>query len=140
MTKTVTIVGGGLAGVTLGIGLRQRGVRVTLWEAGHIPRHRVCGELISGRGLETLDRLALRARLEAAACRDRTHRRLFFRDEQRSASNPARPRTLFVAPYSGRVAGESVLPAGRRISFGRALAEYEISRGRRPCDRPTSAG
>jgi len=66
MTKSVTIVGGGLAGVTLGIGLRQRGVPVTLWEAGRLPRHRVCGEFISGRGLETLDRLDLRVRMEDA--------------------------------------------------------------------------
>ena len=66
MTKSVTIVGGGLAGITLGIGLRQRGVPVTLWEAGRIPRHRVCGEFISGRGLETLERLGLRVILEDA--------------------------------------------------------------------------
>lgn len=57
--KPITIVGGGLAGLTLGIGLRRCGVPVTLWEAGHYPRHRVCGEFISGRGLETLERLDL---------------------------------------------------------------------------------
>ena len=62
--KPITIVGGGLAGLTLGIGLRQRSVPVTLWEAGHYPRHRVCGEFISGRGLETLDRLGLREPLD----------------------------------------------------------------------------
>lgn len=59
MKKTVTIVGGGLAGLTLGIGLRQRAVPVTIWEAGHYPRHRVCGEFISGRGQGTLKRLGL---------------------------------------------------------------------------------
>jgi len=48
--KPITIVGGGLAGLTLGIGLRQRGVPVTIWEAGKYPRHRVCGEFISGNG------------------------------------------------------------------------------------------
>ena len=47
--ETVTIVGGGLAGLTLGIGLRQRGVPVTVWGNGkRIPRHRVCGEFITG--------------------------------------------------------------------------------------------
>lgn len=66
MTKPITIVGGGLAGLTLGIGLRQRGVPVTLWEAGRYPHHRVCGEFISGRGLKSLDQLGLRGRLEAA--------------------------------------------------------------------------
>ncbi len=57
--KSITIVGGGLAGLTLGIGLRQRGIPVTVWEAGHYPRHRVCGEFISGRGQEVLRRLGL---------------------------------------------------------------------------------
>jgi len=64
--KPITIVGGGLAGLTLGIGLRQRGVPVVLREAGHYPRHRVCGEFISGRGQATLARLGLREGLERA--------------------------------------------------------------------------
>jgi menaquinone-9 beta-reductase len=64
--KSITIVGGGLAGLTLGIGLRRRSVPVTVWEAGHYPRHRVCGEFISGRGQETLARLGLREQLESA--------------------------------------------------------------------------
>src|ERR1035441_7554800 len=58
--KPLTIVGGGLAGLTLGIGLRQKGIPVTTWEAGHYPRHRVCGEFISGRGQDVLARLGLR--------------------------------------------------------------------------------
>ncbi len=64
--KNITIVGGGLAGLTLGIGLRQRSVPVTIWEAGHYPRHRVCGEFISGKGQDTLARLGLREPLLAA--------------------------------------------------------------------------
>jgi 2-polyprenyl-6-methoxyphenol hydroxylase-like FAD-dependent oxidoreductase len=52
--------------LTLGIGLRQRGVPAALWEAGHYPRHRVCGEFICGRGRETLARLGLRELLERA--------------------------------------------------------------------------
>ena len=58
-SRSVTIVGGGLAGLTLGIGLRQRDVPVAVIEAGCYPRHRVCGEFISGRGLGTLRRLGL---------------------------------------------------------------------------------
>jgi 2-polyprenyl-6-methoxyphenol hydroxylase-like FAD-dependent oxidoreductase len=64
--KPITIVGGGLAGLTLGIGLRRRDVPVTVWEAGHYPRHRVCGEFISGHGQEMLARLDLRGLLERA--------------------------------------------------------------------------
>ena len=57
--KTIEIVGGGLAGLTLAIGLRQRGVPVRVLEMGGYPRHRVCGEFISGRGIDALRRLDL---------------------------------------------------------------------------------
>ncbi len=62
----ITIVGGGLAGLTLGIGLRQRDIPVTVWEAGQYPRHRVCGEFISGNGVSVLQRLGLMPLLEKA--------------------------------------------------------------------------
>jgi menaquinone-9 beta-reductase len=58
-SRPITIVGGGLAGLTLGIGLRQQGISTTVIECGSYPRHRVCGEFISGRGAEVLDRLGL---------------------------------------------------------------------------------
>lgn len=57
--KKIQIVGGGLAGLTLGIALRQKNIAVTIFEAGHYPRHRVCGEFISGRGQVILLRLEL---------------------------------------------------------------------------------
>ena len=50
--KPIQIVGGGLAGLTLGIALRKKEIPVAIFEAGNYPRHRVCGEFISGRGLE----------------------------------------------------------------------------------------
>ncbi len=64
--QPITIVGGGIAGLTLGIGLRQMGVPVAIYEAGTYPRHRVCGEFISGEGLATLTRLGLRDLLNSA--------------------------------------------------------------------------
>lgn len=64
--KPISIIGGGLAGLTLGISLRQRSVPVTIYEAGHYPRHRVCGEFISGRGQDVLTGLGLRERLNSA--------------------------------------------------------------------------
>jgi menaquinone-9 beta-reductase len=69
-SKPITVIGGGLAGLTLGIGLRQQGVAVTIREAGHYPRHRVCGEFISGGGQRVLTRLGLEAALfQAGALR-----------------------------------------------------------------------
>lgn len=46
--KTVTVAGGGLAGLALGVRLSRKGVPVVLNEAGSYPRHRVCGEFICG--------------------------------------------------------------------------------------------
>lgn len=67
--RTITIVGGGLAGLTLGIGLRRRGIPVVLREAGSYPRHRVCGEIICGRGLDVLRELDLHEKFVAAGGR-----------------------------------------------------------------------
>ncbi len=86
--KPITIVGGGLAGLTLGIGLRQRDMPVTVWEAGHYPRHRVCGEFISGRGQETLSRLGLRELFEHAGAVNAGTAAFF------SATQSAPPRSL----------------------------------------------
>jgi 2-polyprenyl-6-methoxyphenol hydroxylase-like FAD-dependent oxidoreductase len=66
MPAPVTIIGGGLAGLTLGIGLRQREVPVIIQEAGEYPRHRVCGEFISGSGQTVLERLGLLPQFQKA--------------------------------------------------------------------------
>lgn len=57
--RPLTIVGGGLTGLSLAIALRRRGAPVTVHEAGGYPRHRVCGEFISGVSDETLDELGI---------------------------------------------------------------------------------
>lgn len=60
LIREITIAGGGLAGLSLAIALRQRGVPVIVLEAGRYPRHRVCGEFISGVSMETLEFLGIR--------------------------------------------------------------------------------
>ena len=57
--KNVTIIGGGIAGLSAGIALRQRGVPITVIESKEYPRHKVCGEFVSGRGLEVLSSIGI---------------------------------------------------------------------------------
>jgi flavin-dependent dehydrogenase len=80
--KPITVIGGGLAGLSLGILLRRENIPVTLYEAGHYPRHRVCGEFLSGRGRrifsELLDKPALDAKTAAFFLRGRAGSRLIL--------------------------------------------------------------
>jgi flavin-dependent dehydrogenase len=70
--RKIVIAGGGLAGLSLAAALRANDVPVTVIEAGRYPRHRVCGEFVSGVSPETLEKLGI-----AALFRDaRTHRTL----------------------------------------------------------------
>jgi flavin-dependent dehydrogenase len=88
--KNIVIAGGGVAGLSLGIALRRRDVPVEIFEAGNYPRHRVCGEFISGRGQETLERLELAAALrEADACAVRS---IAFYSERRCCMRRPLPR------------------------------------------------
>jgi menaquinone-9 beta-reductase len=57
--RKIQIAGGGLAGLILGLLLRRDNVPVEIWDAGSYPRHKVCGEFISGRGLEILRQMSL---------------------------------------------------------------------------------
>lgn len=59
MPETITIIGGGLTGLSLAIALRKKDIPVVLHEAGTYPRHRVCGEFISGISKTTLETLGI---------------------------------------------------------------------------------
>ena len=76
LSGEITIAGGGLAGLSLAIGLRMRGVDVTVREAGRYPRHRVCGEFISGVKPSTLQALGIADLLDDA----RRHRSFVWAD------------------------------------------------------------
>jgi menaquinone-9 beta-reductase len=55
----VLIVGGGVAGSAVSIALARRGRSVTLIEREPTPRHKVCGEFLSGEALEDLHALGI---------------------------------------------------------------------------------
>src|SRR5471032_264126 len=81
--KPIQIIGGGLAGLTLGIALRKKEIPVTVFEAGNYPRHRVCGEFVSARGLEILGTLGLKKKfLGAGATEERSS--IFYSGDSKS--------------------------------------------------------
>jgi menaquinone-9 beta-reductase len=55
----VLIVGGGVAGCAASIALARKGRSVTLIEREPAPRHKVCGEFLSGEALEDLHALGI---------------------------------------------------------------------------------
>jgi len=59
MKPTITIIGGGLSGLSLACYLQNNGVQVNLVEQGSYPRHKVCGEFICGVNNETLTELGI---------------------------------------------------------------------------------
>jgi menaquinone-9 beta-reductase len=98
MLERITIVGGGLSGLTLGIGLRQQGVPVEVWEASRYPRHRVCGEFISGRGRASLTRLGLLEGLLLAGVGS-VASAAFFAGNAKVASHPLPEAALCVSRF-----------------------------------------
>jgi 2-polyprenyl-6-methoxyphenol hydroxylase-like FAD-dependent oxidoreductase len=80
LKREIIITGGGLAGLALASALRSYEVPVTVQEAGTYPRHRVCGEFISGVTLETLDALGISGTFNDAL----HHRSIAWFDQGRS--------------------------------------------------------
>ncbi len=68
----VHIIGGGLAGLSLGIALRKLDVPVRISEAGQYPRHRVCGEFLCGLNEHTREVLDLQQHLDGGVINKRS--------------------------------------------------------------------
>lgn len=138
--RCVTVVGGGLAGLTLGIGLRQRGLPVVVREAGHYPRHRVCGEFISGRGQDVLARLGLlELFLQAGAIYARTA--AFFIGEARSPARLLAPPALCLSRFRmDALLAEHFRQAGGELHEGERYEEAGFGEGVvRACGRRVQA-
>ena len=58
--KSIRIVGGGLAGLSLGVYLRKLGVDTEILESGKYPKHKVCGEFICGVDPGVLEEIGIR--------------------------------------------------------------------------------
>lgn len=61
----VLVVGAGPAGAALGLGLARRGRDVLILERARFPRDKPCGDCLNPGAVAELERLALRARLQA---------------------------------------------------------------------------
>lgn len=96
--KRITIVGGGLAGLTLGIALRRNDVPTRVIEVGKYPRHRVCGEFISGAGLRVLEELGLAANPTSLESR-RAEDAMFFSARGNLGSHPLPEPALAVSRF-----------------------------------------
>jgi hypothetical protein len=122
--KTVSIIGGGLAGLSLGIGLRRQGVPVKLREAGGYPRHRVCGEFISGRGQDVIQRLGLGENLlDSGAIPARTG--VFFLGDNASPVRDLGRPALCISRFTldSLLAEEFVKAGGELLQNSRAATE-----------------
>lgn len=96
----LAVIGGGPAGNAAAITAARLGTRVVLFEARDFPRHRVCGEFVSGEALGLLADLLRessvgRLLLETALTSDRT--RLFF--GERKIEAPISPAARSITRY-----------------------------------------
>jgi menaquinone-9 beta-reductase len=138
MPRELTIVGGGLAGLTLGIALRDAGLPVTIVEAGHYPRHRVCGEFISGRGQAVLSQLGLEARLTEAGMIHATHAQFFAGPRQSPMLGLPRPAWLISRHTLDALLADAfrerrgTLQTNTRWTAGYASAGVVRATGRKP--------
>ncbi len=118
--RHITIVGGGLAGLSLGIALSRAGVETRLIEAGHYPRHRVCGEFITGLDDATIDMLGIGSAFAGAGSPNNVTFFLHDRAIGRYAL-PAPARTISRYALDARLAGLFTAAGGQLSTDRRVL-------------------
>jgi flavin-dependent dehydrogenase len=126
--RPVEIVGGGLAGLSLGLALRRAGIPVTVCEAHDYPRHRVCGEFIAGLDPATVARLGLAPLLHGAL----PHRRVVWYRRGRLVRTqrlPAPALGLSRHTLDARLA-ETFAAAGGNLRTGTRVSLEETPDGR----------
>ena len=126
--QPIEIVGGGLAGLSLGLALRRAGVPVTVFEAQGYPRHRVCGEFLTGLDESTTARLGLAPLLGDAL---RHHQVVWYqRDRQvRTQHLPSPALGLSRHALDARLA-EALVSAGGKLHTGTRIPGEAAPAGR----------
>ncbi len=114
--KQITIAGGGLAGLSLGVALRRRDIPVQILEAAAYPRHRVCGEFISGIHEDELIALGIEDLFTSAA-----------RHRETAWFNRARPMFRATLPEAAYGLSRHHLDAALAERFTRSGGELHTS-------------
>jgi menaquinone-9 beta-reductase len=114
----VLILGGGVAGCAASIALARKGRSVTLIEREPKPRHKVCGEFLSGEALEDLHALGINVHSLGAAPID--HVRLASSRRAAEAPLPFPAASLTRKALDTALIAEAVA-AGVRVERGRAV-------------------
>ncbi len=118
MQDEVLILGGGVAGCAASIALARKGRSVTLIEREPTPRHKVCGEFLSGEALEDLHTLGIDvASLGAVPL---NHVRLAVAGRAAEASLPFPAASLTRKTLDTALIAEAIA-AGVRIKQGRTV-------------------
>ena len=118
MQDEVLILGGGVAGCAAAIALARRGRRVALIEREPTPRHKVCGEFLSGEALEDLHAIGIDvASLGAVPI---GHVRLAAATRAAEAPLPFRAASLTRKALDTALLAEAVA-AGVRLESGRSV-------------------
>jgi len=138
--QPIEIVGGGLAGLSLGLALRRAGVAVTVSEVGYYPRHRVCGEFITGLSNDTIARLGLEPHLQDAL---QHHEVAWFMDGKRARTQrlPSPARALSRHLLDARLAQAFADAGGKLLTSTRVAGRTTdegcvIATGRRRAESP----
>jgi flavin-dependent dehydrogenase len=120
--EEVLIVGGGVAGCAAAIAIARKGQSVTLIEREATPRHKVCGEFLSGEALEDLRALGID--LASRGAEPISHVRLATTGRAAEAPLPFPAASLTRRTLDTALLAEATA-AGVRVVCGRTVATLE---------------
>jgi flavin-dependent dehydrogenase len=120
----VLILGGGVAGCAAAIALARKGRRVALIEREPTPRHKVCGEFLSGEALEDLHALGIDVASLGAVPID--HVRLAAAKRAAEAPLPFPAASLTRKALDTALLAEAVA-AGVRVELGRSVQSLRFA-------------